>query len=143
MSQDVSTLTSYLTPGNVASVAARLNRADLASETRGMAMAKIDERRQLPRFPLEISVRVGLPGSDAAVMGRTRDVSAVGIFFYVSYPLQESSDIQFIMTLPPELTRTIAINISCKARIVRVREDAMRGQMGVAAAIDSYDFLVS
>jgi len=117
--------------------------ADLASELEEFAMAAVDERRQLPRFPLEISVRVGLPGSDAAVIGRTRDVSAVGIFFYINYPIQESSDIQFIMTLPPELTRTIAIHISCKARVVRVREDATRGQMGVGAAINSYDFLAS
>lgn len=120
-----------------------MSREALESEFEEFAMSEVDERRQLPRFPLEISVKVRLPGSDATVIGRTRDVSAVGVFFYINYPIQESSDIQFVMTLPPELTRTTAIDISCKARVVRVREDSERGETGIAAAISSYDFLAS
>jgi hypothetical protein len=80
----------------------------------------LDEKRVLPRFPLEMPVWLRLPGSDA---------------------IRENSEIEFTMTLPPELTRTAAIQVSCKGKVVRVQNDAETGKTGIAASIHSYDFL--
>jgi hypothetical protein len=82
-----------------------------------------------------------VPGSDATVHAKTRDVSASGVFFYVNVEIREHSEIEFTMTLPPELTRTAAIRVSCKGKVVRVQNDAATGRVGIAAAIHSYDFL--
>jgi len=101
----------------------------------------LEEKRVLPRFPLEMPVWLRLPGSDATVHAKTRDVSASGVFFYVNCEIQENSDIEFTMTLPPELTRTAAIQVSCRGKVVRVQHDADTGRVGIAAAIHSYDFL--
>jgi hypothetical protein len=68
-------------------------------------------------------------------------VSASGVFFYVNCEIRENSDIEFTMTLPPELTRTAAIQVSCKGKVVRVQPDPATGKVGIAAAIHSYDFL--
>ena len=72
-----------------------------------------------------------VPGSDATVHAKTRDVSASGVFFYVNVEIREHS----------ELTRTAAIQVSCKGKVVRVQNDADTGRIGIAAAIHSYDFL--
>jgi hypothetical protein len=101
----------------------------------------VDEKRVLPRFPLEMPVWVRLPGTDATVHAKTRDVSASGVFFYVNCEIREDAEIEFTMTLPPELTRTAAIQVSCKGKVVRVHNDATTGKVGIAAAIHSYDFL--
>ena len=100
-----------------------------------------EEKRSLPRFPLEIPLWLKIPESEATVHGRTRDVSANGVFFYVNCTLQEHSQLEFTMTLPPELTRTAAIQVCCKATVLRVHEDKASGKIGVAASIQGYDFL--
>ena len=101
----------------------------------------MDETRVLPRFPLEMPLWLRLPDSDATVHAKTRDVSASGVFFYVNCDIRENSEIEFTMTLPPELTRTAAIQVSCKGKVVRVQNDQSTGKIGIAASIHSYDFL--
>src|SRR5436305_11548391 len=108
---------------------------------RNAGILPVDEKRVLPRFPLEMPVWVRLPGTDATVHAKTRDVSASGVFFYVNCEIREDAEIEFTMTLPPELTRTAAIQVSCKGKVVRVHNDATTGKVGIAAAIHSYDFL--
>lgn len=103
----------------------------------------MDERRYLPRFALEVPLQLKLAGSDATIAGKTRDVSGAGVFFYVDRAIPESSEVQFTMTLPPELTRTAAIQVECRGTVLRVTHDATGGQAGVAASIFSYDFLPS
>jgi hypothetical protein len=111
------------------------------STIRNSGTFPVDDKRVLPRFPLEMPVWLRLPGSDATVHAKTRDVSASGVFFYVNCEIREDAEIEFTMTLPPELTRTAAIQVSCKGKVVRVQNDAVTGKVGIAAAIHSYDFL--
>ena len=59
----------------------------------------VDEKRVLPRFPLEMPVWLRLPGSDATVHAKTRDVSASGVFFYVNCEIRQDAEIEFTMTL--------------------------------------------
>jgi len=98
------------------------------------------EQRTTRRFPLQLPLAVKTSGSQTAeeIAARTRDVSARGVFFYVDSKLEAGSPVEFTLSLPPEITLTESINVRCKGHIVRV--DDAGGRVGIAAAIDEYEF---
>jgi hypothetical protein len=84
-----------------------------------------------------LTVKVDNGGPDA----KTKDVSARGVFFYMDSAPAQGSPIEFTLTLPPEITLTESIRVKCNGKVVRVDQSANGGQVGIAAAIDQYDFL--
>ena len=100
----------------------------------------MEERRTTRRFALRLPVSVRDPqkGDVAAI---TRDVSSRGICFYVASPFAVGSNLEFTLTLPPEVTLTEAIRVLCKARVVRVEPGSEESGIAVAAMIDRYEFL--
>ena len=79
------------------------------------------EQRVTRRFSLRLPLAVKY--SDGLVQERvaqTRDVSARGVCFYMDTSISEGSDIEFTLTLPPEITLTESIRVHCKGRVVRV-----------------------
>lgn len=70
----------------------------------------------------------------------TRDVSARGVCFFMDSRMEPGSNIEFTLTLPPEITLTDSIRVRCKGKVVRVDPDAT-GKMGVAAVIEEYEFV--
>jgi len=98
-----------------------------------------EDRRIFPRFVVQIPVVLTSPDTSLKVHGKTRDVSAGGIFFFAQAPLNEQQEIDFVMTLPPELTLT-PLEVACRARVLRLETDAS-GKLGVAAAIQRFEFL--
>jgi hypothetical protein len=108
-----------------------------------MAETKRDQRatrRFSLRLPVEVKVEDGQAADQPAF---TKDVSARGIFFFIDSPVEPGSKIDFILTLPPEVTLTENIRVRCRGQIVRVEQQsaASGGRLGVAAAIESYDFV--
>lgn len=102
------------------------------------------ERRSSRRFSLDLPVAVkfledGTYEVTGEVTGRTRDVSSRGVFFYLNSQIREGASIEFVMTLPSEITLTDPIRIQCSGKVVRV--DRSRLEQGVAVAIDKYDFV--
>jgi len=81
-----------------------------------------------------------LPGTGLKVHGKTRDISASGVFFYANLPLSEQQEIELLMTLPYEFT-AVPVRVACHARILRIENDALDGERGMAAAIQRFDFL--
>ncbi len=71
----------------------------------------------------------------------TRDVSARGICFYMDSTVTEGSEIDFTLTLPPEITLTESIRVHCKGKVVRVEPQLAGGRVGIAAVIERYEFL--
>jgi hypothetical protein len=110
-------------------------------------MAKADtnteenDKRAVRRFALRlpVSVKYGEESPEQAAL--TRDVSARGICFYVDSAIQAGAGIDFVLTLPPEITLTESIRVRCKGRVVRVESGNPAGKMAVAAVIEEYDFL--
>ena len=96
------------------------------------------EKRATRRFPLKLVV-ILKSGERGEIASYTRDVSARGVNFYCDVPLAAGSDIQFTLTLPPEVTLTESISMRCMGTVVRV-EPSGRGA-SVAAVIDRYVFL--
>jgi len=99
------------------------------------------DKRATRRFALRlpVSVRYGENASDHEA--QTRDVSARGICFYLDSAIQAGANIDFTLTLPPEITLTESIRVRCKGRVLRVEGGSGGSKMAVAAVIDEYEFL--
>lgn len=102
--------------------------------------ALIQDRRISHRFALQVPITLVLPGTGLKVIGKTRDISANGVFFYANLPLTEHQEIELLMTLPYEFAVT-PVRVACQARVLRVECDSLSGQQGMAAAIQRFDFL--
>jgi hypothetical protein len=100
------------------------------------------EKRATRRFALRLPVSVNYAGNTgAAFSAQTRDVSARGICFYLDAPMSAGSEIEFTLTLPPEITLTESIRVRCKGKVVRVDEGVVDAKVPIAAVIDEYEFL--
>src|SRR3954468_23008757 len=97
------------------------------------------DKRGARRFPLSLPVAVKVnPAENAEFFSETRDVSARGVFFYMESAPAEGSEVEFTLTLPPEITLTEALRIHCSGRVVRI-DRGNGAKFGIAAAIDKYD----
>ena len=100
------------------------------------------EKRATRRFALRLPVAVNFAtNTSAPLAAQTRDVSARGICFYLESPLAVGSEIDFTLTLPPEITLTESIRVRCKGKVVRVDSNLADSKVPVAAVIDEYEFL--
>lgn len=100
------------------------------------------EKRSTRRFALRLPVSVNSPDHEGLQLAaETRDVSARGICFYIQQPLAENTELEFTLTLPPEVTLTESIRVRCFGRVVRVETGARPGTVAIAAVIDRYEFL--
>ena len=104
-----------------------------------MAQAQ-SEQRTTRRFTLKLPLTIKLPKGSVDVDAETNDVSARGVFFYFDENMAEGSPIEFTLTLPPEITLTESIRVRCLGKVVRVDKQE-NDKVGIAAAIDQYDFL--
>jgi hypothetical protein len=103
-----------------------------------MSTKPTPEKRATRRFALNLPVQVKTKIKDAELTSETRNVSARGVFFYMDQAPDEGSEVEFTLTLPPEITLTEALRIHCSGRVVRV-DKAGGSKVGIAAAIDKYD----
>ena len=72
--------------------------------------------------------------------GETRNVSSTGVYFVVSDRVEPGSLLQFVITLPDEISMTGPVRLLCKGKVTRV--EAHEGALlGVAATIERYEFL--
>src|ERR1051326_8720905 len=98
------------------------------------------EKRSTRRFSLDLPISVKfLDNGRREVAGHTRDVSSRGVFMYLDTEIQAGAPIEFVMTLPPEITLSDPIRVRCTGRVLRV--DKTSHEQGVAVAIDKYDFV--
>ena len=99
------------------------------------------ERREARRFTMSLPLRV-LPGEAQKheLNARTRDVSYCGVYFLAEAGFEVGSDIDFVITLPEQMTQSGDVNIRCQGQIIRV-EPTENGRMGIAAKIARYEFM--
>jgi hypothetical protein len=106
-------------------------------------MEKEAERRAARRFSMMLPLKVRFSADDAIHEkdGKTRDVSFRGLYFTVeeASSVETGSPIEFVLTLPQQITLAGDVNIRCYARVLRV--EPKEGHRGVAARIDRYEFL--
>jgi hypothetical protein len=98
------------------------------------------EKRSTRRFSLELPISVKFVNNGRREpAGHTRDVSSRGVFMYLDTEISEGAPIEFVMTLPPEVTLAEPIRVRCTGRVLRVTRAEQ--DQGVAVAIDNYDFV--
>jgi hypothetical protein len=99
------------------------------------------ERREARRFTMSLPLRV-LPREDAGheVDASTRDVSYRGLYFLTDADFKVGSEIEFVITLPQQVTQSGDVNIRCLGEVVRI-EPTENGRVGIAAKIARYEFM--
>jgi hypothetical protein len=104
-------------------------------------MAGPIERRTSRRFTmaLPLVLRLRDPSGPVEKLGETRDVSFRGLYFWTAEQLENGIPIEFVLTLPKEITMTRDVKIRCFGRVLRV--EPQRQARGVAARIERYEFL--
>lgn len=99
------------------------------------------DRREARRFNMSLPMRVLAHNSQTSELTlQTRDVSYRGLYFLTGAEFKLGSTIEFVITLPQQVTRSGDVNIRCQGQIVRI-DPGDDGQMGVAAKIERYEFL--
>ena len=99
------------------------------------------ERRAARRFSMMLPVRLRFPAGQefAETSGQTRDVSYRGLYFLTEAEPAPGSSIEFVLTLPQQITLAGDVHIRCYGRVLRV--EPHDSQRGVAARIDRHEFL--
>jgi hypothetical protein len=120
--------------------------------TLGEPVEKDHERRVARRFSMALPVKVRF--ADGARIsektGETRDVSYRGLYFLIDAEPKADSAIEFVLTLPQQITRAGDVNIRCYGHVLRVEPQSgangsghppAAGRRGIAARIDRHEFL--
>ena len=103
-------------------------------------MADHAERRSARRFTMALPLVLRFHDSGSVEKrGETRDVSFRGLYFWTQEELKAGIAIEFVLTLPREITMTRDVHIHCFGRVIRVEPQPQR--RGVAARIERYEFL--
>jgi hypothetical protein len=99
------------------------------------------DRREARRFTMSLPMRV-MPreAKGRELDAHTRDVSYRGLYFLAEADFKVGTDIEFIITLPQQVTQSGDVNIRCLGQIVRI-EPAENGSLGIAARITRYEFM--
>ncbi len=99
-------------------------------------------KRRATRFAmaLPVAVRTQLAEKEATV--KTKDISSSGVYLEFSTPMDVGSSLEFVLTLPGEITKGQPVQVKCKGKVVRVdRLDSSGSAIGVAATIERYEFI--
>jgi hypothetical protein len=104
-------------------------------------MSEGADRREARRFTMSLPMRV-LPRESKGheLDAHTRDVSYRGLYFLADANFEIGSEIEFVITLPQQVTQSGDVNIRCLGEVVRI-EPTENGRVGIAAKIARYEFM--
>jgi hypothetical protein len=108
---------------------------------RGELMSEGADRREARRFTMSLPMRV-LPreAKGHELDAQTRDVSYRGLYFLADANFDVGSEIEFVITLPQQVTQSGDVSIRCLGEVVRI-EPTENGKVGIAAKIARYEFM--
>jgi len=101
------------------------------------------DRRTLRRYDLSFPARFRLQGNHQSLWaeGKTRDISAQGVYLQAQESVPVGSHVEMYFALPEKFTRGTKVFIYACGHIVRLEEqDREQERIGVVAVIDRYDF---
>ncbi len=99
------------------------------------------ERRASRRFNMNLPLMIRYSNGENRMESeaRTRDVSFRGLYFTMETGFEPGMPVEFVLTLPKEVTMAGDVYIQCYGTVVRVEDHNDR--KGIAARIDRYEFL--
>jgi len=104
-------------------------------------MPEAADRREARRFNMTLPMRIlSLDSNSHELKAFTRDVSYRGLYFLAEAQPKVGASIEFVITLPEQVTRSGDVNIRCHGQVVRT-ESTPNGKTGIAAKIERYEFL--
>lgn len=103
----------------------------------------LSEKRRARRFPMTLPVALKVEVAEhKETTVQTRDVSSSGVLFEFASPIEVGTALEFVLTLPEEITKGSSVRIKCMGKVVRVdRGQAENRRVGIAATIERYEFL--
>jgi hypothetical protein len=100
------------------------------------------DRRSMRRFDMRLPASIRMVGDgEREFHTETQNVSARGVFFYLDRDVAAGTRIEVTLTFPPHVTLTDAVRVRFTARVIRVESPLPSARIGVAAAIEEYEFL--
>ncbi len=91
---------------------------------------------------MALPVAIKLDKNNAEKTVHTKDISSSGVYFEFSAPIDVGSSLEFILTLPGEITQGNAVRVRCRGKVVRVDRTSGDGDtLGLAATIERYEFV--
>jgi c-di-GMP-binding flagellar brake protein YcgR len=101
------------------------------------------ELRRDERVPTKVPVKVKKHhnGAIEEMEGHTRDISARGVFMYLSNRVAEGSELEIVFPMPQSDSPAEDTWVRCKARVLRVEKTESGHRFGVAAVLESYEKL--
>ena len=104
------------------------------------------DRRIARRYELNLPVVVRAATERKAAdsrNGKTRDISTRGVYFLIDQQLEPGSILDFMLTLPAEITQGTEVFIHAQGKVVRVeaKPGEVGERLGVAAVIEKYDII--
>ena len=101
------------------------------------------EKRRAQRFAMALPATVKAEEAGVAEASvKTIDISSSGVYFEFTAPIEIGSSLEFVLTLPGEITQGKSIRVRCKGKVVRVdRPSPDKEKIGVAATIERYSFV--
>jgi hypothetical protein len=106
-----------------------------------MTGVKRERRSSGRRVPVRVPVSIKSRDGAAETTGFTRDLNMSGVFLYTDSHISEGSELEMVLILPPELTQGKKQWVCCRASVVRVEDNKVGGELGVAASISSLEIL--
>ena len=104
-------------------------------------MSDASERREARRFNMNLPMRVlSREAKGQELVAHTRDLSYRGLYFLAEADFEVGNEIEFVITLPQQVTQSGDVHIRCQGEIVRV-ESTESGRVGIAAKIARYEFI--
>jgi hypothetical protein len=100
------------------------------------------ERRAMRRFALHVPMSLTRVDSVRINQSaRSHDISTRGVRFFTSTELRPGSMLEFVLSVPSEITGSDAIYVRCQGTIIRGEREPDGSGVLVAATIERQDFI--
>jgi len=116
-------------------------KAVTRSERRGALMVGMQpDQRHASRYFVTAATKVRTVDGDEEHVGLVRDLSGNGIFVYSDFAPERGSRLEVI--LRTSKMRPRHVSIACRGKVVRVEPSASGAAIGIAVAVDEYEFCI-
>ena len=99
------------------------------------------DKRRAQRFTMALPAAVKFLEQGEEETVKTTDISSTGVYFEIGVPMDIGSSLEFVLTLPAEITQGKSVRVKCKGKVVRVDKGDGDNSVGIAATIERYEFV--
>jgi hypothetical protein len=100
----------------------------------------LTERRNETRVKVRVPLRYKLIGNETVgeQLAESENVSQRGVFMWTAYPLEIGTQVELRLRMPSEISGSLASEVHCTARVVRIEVGDSGGLVGAGLRIERY-----